>query len=272
VAALHPTAPVEAVAYDGRSQDPNNQPVWLLVTYEDSQEGWLLINLDRMVIPDGLLDRLPIAPWETPTATPPVPTPTPDPAWVQRILCNHNIDTPGFNPNPGRTIRFRTPIKINPNGAGIVKIVLEKIEQETDGLVTFEIVDENPTVGIAVVVGDSCNPEKKLGQGCGNVTHTEDSCKDFSIESPMFQVGSDGYINSLIYVHLGSPYCDYMVDNGTTSQTAITEHEIGHALGLNAHFEGFFGNEGLSPELLVILIALYSLPSGMNMASACQGQ
>jgi len=202
-----------------------------------------------------------VAPTPTYTNTPrPTPTPTVDQTRVSQLLCDSNIYD-GRNPLPGRTVRFRTPIDINPNGIEEVLDAIKNYETKTGGMVTFNIVNSDPSVGITCIEGDGVNADGS--PGCGNVSGEIDPYSGHN-----FVTGSDGAFNSPVYVHLGSSGCDHS-QVGYKSYS-VAEHELAHALGIGDHFKGFTGNEGLSRELIAVVTMLYSMPSGTDM-SACSG-
>ena len=181
------------------------------------------------------------------------------PAWTRRLVCESNVYY-SQNPLPGKTIRFQTPIDINPNGVSQVLDAIKNYEAMTSGAVTFRIVNSDPAVGIVVVEGDALNRD---GQpGCGHVTHQRDPKSGFTID-----VKNDGAINSRLYVHLGSSACNHARE-GFQPQS-IAEHELGHALGMGSHFAGFTGIEGLTLELLVTITALYRTPPGTDISQMC---
>ncbi len=183
------------------------------------------------------------------------------PEWTRRIVCESNVF---YNQNPlhGKTVRFQTPIDINPNGIILVLDAIKNYEAMTSGAVTFRIVDSDPAVGITIVEGDALTRDGE--PGCGHVTCARDPRSGFTLK-----VSDNGVINSLLYVHLGSSHCNYTLE-GFQSQS-IAEHELGHALGLGKHFAGFTGIEGITLELLVTVSALYRLPPGTDLSKICTG-
>ncbi len=271
VAQINSVDTVVVTGYDGRSQDINSMKVWLFVKYNQSGSGWLFVNPDRMSIPENLTSSLPVAEWTAPTPVPIEPTATLDPNWVTKMLCQENVySNPNpnksiFNPREGYTLRWRTPIKIFPNGNNAAITVAKNIEKWSNGLITFEIVNEKPTVGIIVNTGDTCNPDKNQIP-TGSASANQDDCKFYD---SLFHVGADGYIDSLLYIHLGTKEAGYFNTPGLLNPYAIVEHEFGHALGLGDHFIGFTGYEGLPQEPREVLIALYSMPSGIDMRGEC---
>ncbi len=261
---------IEATAYDGRSTDINSRTVWLQVIYEGNNSGWLFANPDRIDIPNGLLDRLPVAAWVTPT---PVPTPTGDPAFILKTLCYQNVYKIGMNPNLGKTFRFKTPIQIYTKGIRLINEAAANIERLTNGLVTFEIVDHEPAVGIIVIEGDVPYDPSNSETGVCNCGGVSPERVARSNGSTLFSVGEDGYINSQVFYHFGGPACDLVHCSfpygAFLSPTSGDEHELAHVLGLGGHFDGFTGFEGFSYNVNVVISALYSMPSGTDMSNAC---
>ena len=164
------------------------------------------------------------------------------------------------SPLPGKIVRRQTPVAINARGIPRVLDAIKDIEAKTGGLVTFQIVDKDPAVGITVVEGDAVDANG--GPGCGNVTDSPDPTSGHR-----YKAGANGVLNTLVYVHLGSSKCN---DARTGYQPySIAAHEIAHALGVGRHFTGFNGDEGASPELAEVLVRLYSLPPGMDVTASC---
>jgi len=204
-----------------------------------------------------------LSPARVPAAITPTVTPAETlmlyPAWTRKYLCESNAYYAG-NPLPGKTIRFQTPIAVNPNNVPRALEAIRNCEAMTGGVITFRIVDSDPQVGIVFVEGDALNRDG--GPGCGHVTAGRDPQSNFT-----FSVTSDGVVNSCLYVHLGSGDCDPTREGFQCC--SIAEHELAHALGLGTHFPGFTGIEGMSLELLVTLTALYRVPPGTDISEMC---
>jgi len=201
------------------------------------------------------------------SADPPSRTVTPAatlilyPVWTRKYLCESNAYYAG-NPQAGKTIRFQTPIEVNPNRVPHVLEAMQNYEAMTEGLITFRIVDSDPAVGLVFVEGDALDRDAK--PGCGRVTSERDPQSGFA-----FSATSDGVIHSRLYVHLGSVACDPAREG--FQRSSIAEHELAHALGLGSHFPGFTGIEGISLESLVTLTALYRVPPGTPVSEMCEG-
>lgn len=62
----------------------------------------------------------------------------------------------------------------------------------------------------------------------------------------------NGIASSPVFINLGNGHCNVTQD--------IVTHEFGHALGLNAHFEGFGTGDSISPAYFDVLATLYGNP------------
>ena len=242
---------------------------WYQVEDQSGITGWVMDNDRQVHIPNELWNNLTEIVWNTPT---PLPTPTINPEYTLIRLCKSNIYD-RWNPLQGRAARYETPIDINTKGRPEVIEAIENIEVATGGLVTFNIVDSDPDVGISVVIGKSTTSNGH--PNCGTVTNFADLSGDPS--NPEYyldmRVSNDGLINSVRYVHLGSSQCDHTSIVPTVRGfTSITEHELAHALGLGEHFDDFNGNEGFSGSVIAVIKMLYSIQPGTNMASECSGK
>ncbi len=181
------------------------------------------------------------------------------PSHVKELVCSSNVYD-RINPLQGKTIRLKTPIDIYLGKIKDKEVfdAIHNYETKTEGLVKFNIVDKEPSTGITVILGGGSGPKGE--PSCGNVvTGSKNPLADF-----VFHTNYDGTINSKIYIFLGSSACNYRKFG-----PAISEHEVGHALGFGQHFGGFYGDEGLSFPLLEVVTALYSLPPGTDMSVAC---
>ena len=195
-------------------------------------------------------------------------TPNPDailaqyPNWVLGLLCESNAYA-NANPTPGKTIRFQTPVEINLNGVPQVREAMQNIQAMTSGAVTFKIVDSIPKVGIIVVAGDALTRDGL--PGLGHVTGSRNPQSAFGLN-----VQGDGFIDSQLYIHLGSAQRDYIQEG--FHPYSLAEHELAHALGLAEHFPGFTGIEGITMEPLVTLTALYRIPPGTDVSRFCKSE
>ncbi len=73
-----------------------------------------------------------------------------------------------------------------------------------------------------------------------------------NIITPDYSTGT--FNNVVAYVNLGNGYCNVVQD--------IVTHEVGHALGLYGHFEGFGNGDAISPDFWDVLTTIYSNPVG----------
>jgi len=236
---------------------------WYKVEFDLGKNGWVMDNARQINPHDDLWNNLPeiaIA-WDTPT---PYPSPTIDLTNTLTRLCNSNVYDPR-NFMKGQTVRFDTPIDINTKGRPEVLAAIENFETLTGGAVAFNVVDENPDVGLTIIIGDSKGPHGN--PSCGSVTDGPSA-----LSNHLFRTYGTGTINRLFYVHLGSSECDHTeIIPYLRTFSAITEHELAHAIGIGEHFDGFYGNEGLSANLNAVVTLLYSILPGTDMSSECSG-
>lgn len=75
-----------------------------------------------------------------------------------------------------------------------------------------------------------------------------------AVEDPFYD--ATGRINTVLYVHIGSSACESEID------LDLVVHEIGHALGLGAHFEGFGYGPAVDGNFWNVLNTLYHNPIG----------
>ena len=216
--------------------------------------AWLASPLQGSAQSPVSAQTLPVMPAVAPEAVLPL-----YPAWARKNLCESNVYY-SQNPIRGKIVRFQIPIDINPNGVPEVLEAIRNYEAMSGGAITFRIVNSDPAVGITIVQGDAINRDGE--PGIGHVTYQRDPQSGFT-----FSVNSQGAINSLMYIHLGSSQHDHVREG--FRPFSVAEHELGHALGLGNHFAGFTGIEGLSLEPLVTLMALYRVPPGTDISTLC---
>lgn len=155
-----------------------------------------------------------------------------------------NLNNPFYKDNAGRISRWNVPIPVNTHGIARADEALARYNALTHGYVSFVYVDGTPKNGIEFVEGCGVNADGTPGPGS---TH--------------FNIGTNnGALRGTYKICLGSPGND----DATTGNfpSAIAEHELGHALGLHDHFDGFTGDEGLSPNLLAVIYNIYTNPIG----------
>lgn len=213
----------------------------------------------------------------TPEATPPVtdPTTTSEPvtpvvtpaipdAEVLALADATNIASTGF-PWSGRFAgvvkRWTLPIPVKTNGEPRAVPAMDAIEAKL-GYVVFDrtsiaAADEATiTRGIVFRQGTSYLPAGANPQSyCANVARAP-----FEGGYPSTFMFAPGEISARLYVNLDNPQC--------TASPEIVIHEIGHALGLGAHFKGFGDDDGpIGPAFWPVLATLYANPIGTPKAS-----
>jgi hypothetical protein len=185
---------------------------------------------------------------------------------LQQIVTS-NINAPEFGLN--RLVRWETPIEVNTGSIARVETALARYEALTGGAVTFRRVSGTPARGVIFVEGSAVAPDGS--PGCGNVNNTAGPGT-----SARFTCDLSGAMTGTYYVHLGSPSCNDATKGNYDS--AIAEHELGHVLGILAHFDGFTGDEGLmSPTMFNVMYNIYRNPIGttadnLNTAVVAVGQ
>jgi hypothetical protein len=166
----------------------------------------------------------------------------------------------------GAVVRWESPIEVSTNGIPRVEEALDRYEKLLGGIVFFDRVSHTPENGIVFVEGGARNGDNT--PGCGNVNNSVDPSPTFqhiTTQTPDNIIPSK--YSGLYYIHLGSTECDdekNSIDHGPYA-SAIAEHELGHALGVHSHFDGFEGEEGLiQPEFFNVIYNLYANPIGAS--------
>jgi hypothetical protein len=163
-------------------------------------------------------------------------------------------------------VRWEPPIEINTNGITRAEEALDRYESLLGGVVFFTRVNTIPENGIVFVEGGARNGDNSTG--CANVNNSPEPGPNlvYTAEQVEGNLTPSKY-TGLYYIHLGSSTCDDAkngVERGPYA-SAIAEHELGHALGLNMHFDGFEGNDGLiHPNFFNVMYNLYANPIGAN--------
>jgi hypothetical protein len=145
------------------------------------------------------------------------------------------------------------PIKLNNNQRAIDAI--NKVE-DVLGIIIFDRTsiadtpDSEITRGLIVSEGTALSPNGVVDENtCGMVSEgigTTGYPPDFLQDS--------GNINTVLYVHLSSTGC--------TASSEVSIHEIGHALGLGAHFDGFGNGPPINDNFWNVLYNIYYNPIG----------
>jgi len=161
-------------------------------------------------------------------------------------------------------VRWEPPIEVNTNGISRAEDALDRYEKLLGGVVFFDRVSHTPENGIIFVEGGARNGDNT--PGCGNVNNSLEPSPTFqhiTTQTPDSIIPSK--YSGLTYIHLGSSGCSdkqNSIDHGPYA-SAIAEHELGHALGVHSHFNGFEGEEGLiQPDFFNVIYNLYANPIG----------
>lgn len=173
------------------------------------------------------------------------------------VLAGYHSDT---------LVRWEPPIEVNTNGIIRAEEALDRYEALLGGVVFFSRVTSIPENGIVFVEGGARNGDDS--PGCGNVNNTPepDRFVTFSTTQTAGNTSPLKY-NGLYYIHLGSSECDDEENSKKRGPyaSAIAEHELGHVLGVNMHFDGFEGSEGLvHPNFFNVMYNLYANPIGAS--------
>lgn len=172
---------------------------------------------------------------------------------IRNQIVESNLNSPMFG-RSGRLTRWKLPILVNTNHILRAEEAVDRFQRLTNGLITFQKTESIPANGIIFLEGGGINADGS--PGCGNVTNSPEPSRYVK-----FERDPSGTIRGQYYVHLGSTACDDELVGDYSS--AAAEHELAHILGLEAHFDGFTGNEGLRhPNLFTVIYNIYSNPIG----------
>ncbi len=153
------------------------------------------------------------------------------------------------------------PVKLN--GDPRVGPALDTIET-TLGMTLFDRTSlaatpaSSVTRGVIFSTGTAYVGAAPLSQWCANVANAPYQPSYPPVDQFLVQASS-GVISAVLYVNLDSPYC--------TATSDVVIHEIGHALGFGAHFNGFGNGPPISTDFWSALNTLYHNPIGTPTAS-----
>lgn len=198
----------------------------------------------------------------TSTATTPG-APSAADARILGYLDSSNLSSVGFPWNgsfAGVAKRWNLPIPVKTNGDPRAAPAMAAIEAQL-GTVVFDrtsiaSTDEAAiTRGIVFRQGTSYLPAGANPQSyCANVSNAP-----FSGGWPANSVRTPGELSAKLYVNLDNPQC--------TASADIVVHELGHALGLGAHFSGFGNGPAISTDFWSVLLTLYANAPGTAKAA-----
>ncbi len=174
---------------------------------------------------------------------------------IRSQIVESNLNSSQLHSN-GRLVRWRVPIAVNTNHIARADEAIERFQRLADGLISFQKTEEIPVNGIIFVEGGSEGPS---APSCGNVNNSPNPSSYIT-----YSRDSSGALRGRYYIHLGSTACNDVTTGNYSS--AIAEHELAHALGLDAHFDGFQGNEGLRhPNMFAVIYNIYNNPLGTRV-------
>jgi hypothetical protein len=196
-------------------------------------------------------------------ATPVATAPSVSDAEVLALADATNIASSGF-PWSGRFAgvvkRWTLPIPVKTNGEPRAVPAMDAIEAKL-GYVVFDrtsiaSADEATiTRGLIFRQGTSYLPAGANPQSyCANVARAP-----FDGGYPSTFMFAPGEISARLYVNLDNPQC--------TASADIVIHELGHALGMGAHFAGFGDDDAIGAAFWPVLATLYGNPIGTPKGS-----
>lgn len=151
--------------------------------------------------------------------------------------------------------RWTLPIPVKTNGEARAIAALDAIEANL-GKTVFDrtsianVGNSSITRGVIVSVGTACSPAgTPVANNCGNVSlNTAGSCG-------IAQIASTREITGRLYLNLDSPD-----PAGCKASNDVTIHEMKHAMGLFAHFDGYGNGPAISALSWRVLRTVYANP------------
>lgn len=184
-------------------------------------------------------------------------------AVLRSYLDSTNVNSSSFPWNgqfPGVVKRWNLPVPVKTNGEARAVVAMNTIEARLGFTVfdrtSIEATDEAAiTRGLVFRKGTSYLPAGANPQAyCANVANAP-----FSGSWPTGFLRTPGEISARLYVNLDNPQC--------TASQDIAVHEVGHALGLGAHFAAFGDDAPITPDVWPVLATLYGNPIGTARAA-----
>lgn len=178
-----------------------------------------------------------------------------------------NTGKPG--PGSGITKRWELPVPVKTNGDPRADVAMDRIEdklgQQIFDRVSIQTAEETTiTRGLIFSKGSAYVKEGRTDykNWRGNVARDRN---DGDYPAQFFSV-STGVINTRLYVNLDNAHAKAKSDD--------VVHELGHALGLGEHFDGFGanGSDGISKQFWAVLKTLYRNPPGTRKADVMLAQ
>jgi hypothetical protein len=181
---------------------------------------------------------------------------------IDFLPANRPAGTWRWSGTPAQHVLVYIPAPANGNSteqdyADKVNAAITQMNAKLNSWLVLEAVAAIPSTGnyIRVSYGTSYVPPGSTNYTgyCANVATGP------SIGNVIQPDSSNGIGSSPVYVNLGNGHCDV--------KQAIVTHELGHALGLANHFDGFGTGEAISTAFWDVLATLYGNPASTQASS-----